>query len=180
MTVNPDGHSRVLYLLVCGAPAASDVHAFVELAQRSHWEVRVIATPMGARFVDTAKLEGFTDDRVRVDFRMPHEPDDLPPADAAVVVPATFNTINKWASGVADTFVVGLLCELAGLRVPILAVPLVKDALATHPAFGRNLEVLRSMGVRLLFDPDASEPLGTPSWDRVLDELHVLAGAPSG
>jgi Flavoprotein. len=52
------------------------------------------------------------------------------PIYAVVVAPATFNTVNKWAAGITDTFATGLLCELTGLGVPILAVPLVKDALA--------------------------------------------------
>ena len=59
-----------------------------------------------------------------------------PAADAVVVAPATFNTVNKWAAGITDTFAAGLLCELTGLGVPIVAVPLVKDALARHVAFG--------------------------------------------
>jgi flavoprotein len=86
---------------------------------------------------------------------MPDEPDELPPADAVVVAPATFNTVNKWAAGITDTLATGLLCELTGLGVPIVAVPLVKEALARHVAFGRSREVLNEMGVRVLFDPQA-------------------------
>jgi hypothetical protein len=48
-----------------------------------------------------------------------------------------------------------VLCELTGFRIPILAVPLLKDALARRLAFAVNVEVLRSMGVRVLFDPAA-------------------------
>jgi flavoprotein len=49
---------------------------------------------------------------------MPDEPNELPAADAVIVAPATFNTVNKWATGIADTFVVGLLCELMGFGIP--------------------------------------------------------------
>jgi hypothetical protein len=45
---------------------------------------------------------------------------------------------------------VGELVELAQD-----AVPLVKEALARHVAFGRSREVLNEMGVRVLFDPQA-------------------------
>ena len=94
----------------------------------------------------SAQLAALTRDRVRTAFRMPDEPDELPAADAVVVAPATFNTVNKWAAGITDTGAAGLLCELTGLGVPIVAVPLVKDALARHVAFARSLEVLRGMG----------------------------------
>jgi phosphopantothenoylcysteine synthetase/decarboxylase len=105
---------------------------------------------------------------------MPDEPNELPAADAVIVAPATFNTINKWASGIADTFAVGLLCELTGFGVPIVAVPLLKNALASHVAFGANLEVLRSMGVRVLFDPSAPAHARMPPWEDILTELHAL------
>jgi phosphopantothenoylcysteine synthetase/decarboxylase len=131
---------------------------------------------MGERFIDVGELAGLTGDQVRVSYRMPDEPDELPGADAVVVAPATFNTVNKWAAGITDTFAVGLLCELTGLGVPIVTVPLVKDALARHAAFGRSLEVLRRMGVRVLFDPEAPPEARMPSWPRVLEELHTVTG----
>ena len=49
-------------------------------------------------------------------------------------------------SGITETIATGLLCELTGVGVPILAVPLLKAELARHLAFERSLEVLRSMG----------------------------------
>jgi phosphopantothenoylcysteine synthetase/decarboxylase len=150
-----DRSPGVLYVIVCAAPAAASVGEFIGLAQDAGWLVRVIATPMGERFIDADRLAGLTGDRVRTGFRMPDEPDELPSADAVVVAPATFNTVNKWAAGITDTFATGLLCELTGLGVPIVVVPLVKDALARHVAFGPSLEVLRGMGVRVMFDPQA-------------------------
>jgi phosphopantothenoylcysteine synthetase/decarboxylase len=176
-----DRSSKVLYVIVCGAPAASSVDEFIRLAQDAGWLVRVLATPMGERFIDAAVLAALTGDRVRTGFRMPDEPDELPAADAVVVAPATFNTVNKWAAGITDTFAAGLLCELTGLGVPIIAVPLVKDALARHVAFGPSLEALRGMGVRVMFDPQAPPQSRMPSWPRVLAELHtVTRDAPGG
>ena len=44
-----DKSPDVLYVIVCGAPAASNVDEFIRLAQAAGWLVRVIATPMGER-----------------------------------------------------------------------------------------------------------------------------------
>jgi hypothetical protein len=62
--------------------------------------------------------------------------------------------------------------------VPILAVPLLKAELARHLilAFERSLEVLRAMGVRVLFDPSAPPQARMPSWPKVLEELHAVIG----
>jgi phosphopantothenoylcysteine synthetase/decarboxylase len=165
---------RVLYIIVCAAPPAADVEVLVRLAQEAGWRVFVITSPMGLRFVDADRLTDLTGEPVRSEFRMPGEQNGMPAADAVIVAPATFNTINKWAGGIADTFAVGLLCELMGFNVPIVAVPLLKDALARHIAFGANLDALRAMGVRVLFDPSAPSHARMPPWERILKELHEL------
>ncbi|MEO3805476.1 flavoprotein [Nonomuraea sp. B1E8] len=164
----------VLYVIACAAPAAADLHHLVPMAQAAGWRVHVVTTPMGERFLNVAELERLTGDLVRSTYRMPQDPKGLPPADAVIVAPATFNTINKWANGIADTFAVGLLCEVVGLGVPILAVPLLKDALARHVAFQRSLDTLREMGVQVLFDPTAPQESRMPSWERIMQELHTV------
>ncbi|MEV0401246.1 flavoprotein [Actinoallomurus sp. NPDC050550] len=169
-----DPRQRVLYVVVCAAPAAADVDALVRLAQSAGWRICVIASPMGRRFIDADRLAELTGEPVRSEYRMPDEPNALPAADAAIVAPATFNTINKWATGITDTFAVGLLCELTGFGVPIVAVPLLKEALARHVAFGPNLDALRSMGVRVLFDPSAPPDARMPPWEQILTELAAL------
>lgn len=171
-----DQRPGVLYLVSCGAPATGDAGRLVRLAQAAGWRVQVIATPMGMRFADVAELERLTGSRVRSEYRMPGEPDALPAADAVIAAPVTFNTVNKWAAGIADVFAVALLCELTGAGVPIVAVPLVKAALARHPAFGRSLAELRAMGVRVLFDPDAPPHARMPPWEQIVEELHTLLG----
>jgi phosphopantothenoylcysteine synthetase/decarboxylase len=172
--VTDDPYRGVLYVVVCAAPAASDAETLVRLARDAGWRVCVVTSPLGRRFVDTERLSELTGTPVRSEFRMPDEPNELPVADAVIVAPATFNTINKWATGIADTFVVGLLCELTGFGLPIVAAPLLKDALARHVAFAPNLEALRAMGVRVLFDPAASPDARMPPWEEILTELHTL------
>ena len=75
----------------------------------------VIAAPDGMKFLDALRLAELTGHPVRSQYKQPDEPDVLPPADAFVVAPATFNTINKWALGISDTLALGLLNEATGL-----------------------------------------------------------------
>jgi hypothetical protein len=143
----------VLYLIACGGPAAGDLPPFVTTCQRLGWDVCVIATPSGLKFLDDNALAELTGHVVRFDYKRPEEPDVLPPADAMVVAPATFNTINKWACGTSDTLALGLLNEAIGLGLPITAVPTPNVALARHPAFAESVARLRAWGVTILFDP---------------------------
>jgi phosphopantothenoylcysteine synthetase/decarboxylase len=180
----PNRPHRVLYVIACGGRPAGDLSAFVEEAQANGWEVCVIATPSALKFMDLDHLANLTGHVVRYDYKQPDEPDVLPPPDAIVVAPATFNTVNKWAAGISDTLALGLLNEALGLGLPVIAVPFPNIALARHPAFRRSMAELEALGVRLLFDPEA-HPLPTPNlgpasrdlfpWQALREEFAKLA-----
>jgi phosphopantothenoylcysteine synthetase/decarboxylase len=94
----------------------------------------------------------------------------LPSADAMIVVPATFSTINKWAAGISDTLALGLINEAIGMSIPIVAVPHVNAPLARHPALAASFATLRGAGVTVLDLGRHPEPEAFP-WDQVLDAL---------
>lgn len=144
----------VLYSIVCGSPAARGVAELVRGAQQDGWRVCVLASPSALRFIDAPGLAELTGYPVRSRYKNPDEPDLLPAADAIVVAPATCNTINKWAAGVSDTLVLGILTEALGLALPIVAVPWSNVAHVKHPAFQENVRRLRSWGVQVLFGGD--------------------------
>lgn len=152
---------EVLYVIACGSPLAGHIGRLVELAQQDGWDVCVVTTPDGAKFVDRPALARLTGHPVRSHYKGPGDPDVLPPADAMVVCPATVNTVNKWAAGITDTLALGLLVEAQGKGVPILAVPFTNAAMAGHPAFRASLARLAEWGVELLFG-DHVVPLHPP------------------
>lgn len=163
-----------LYLVVSGAPAPEGVPALVKLLQGEGWRVLVLSTPNGARFHDPDQLAALTGEQVRVEYRMPGTGKSLPPADAVLACPLTFNSVNKFAQGIADCFAIGLLCEMVGYRVPTTVVPHCKPQLASHPAFQRSLDTLRSMpAVTVLHDPDAPYEQRLPTWRQVADTVHT-------
>ncbi|MER6984123.1 flavoprotein, partial [Streptomyces carpinensis] len=109
-----------LYVVVCAAGIASGVGRLIAAAQARGWEVGVIATPVAmGGFFDTAEVERRTGRTIRSAWRTPGDPRPFPPPDAVAVAPATFNTINKWAAGTADTLALATLCETYGLGVPV-------------------------------------------------------------
>jgi phosphopantothenoylcysteine synthetase/decarboxylase len=140
----------VLYVVVCAAGPARVVRVLVELAQKDGWDVCCILTPSARDFVDLLGLEELTGHPVRSEYKKPNEPDVLPPPDAIIVAPASFNTINKWAIGISDTLALGLITEAIGKGLPLVAIPAINAAQAKHPAWERSVETLRSAGVRVL------------------------------
>ncbi|GAA2803453.1 flavoprotein [Kitasatospora paracochleata] len=158
-----------LYVVVSAAGVAADVGTLVEAAQAEGWRVGVVATPNALPIIDPPALAALTGYPVRSAWRAPGEAKPLPPADAIAVAPATFNTVNKWAGGIADTLAVAILCEAYGLGVPTAAQPCVNPALAAHPAYAASLARLRDMGVLLPDGPDFA-------WSPVLDLLRPHLG----
>lgn len=143
----------VLYVVVCGCPAAVGVTDFVKQVQADGWNTCVIATPMGSRFINSEELSQLTGHPVRTTYKHPDEPDVLPPAKAIVVAPATFNTVNKLANGITDTLAAGITCEGIGLGIPVIVAPSINAALARHGAFRRSLGYLTDYGVKLVLNP---------------------------
>ncbi|MEV0197337.1 flavoprotein [Nonomuraea sp. NPDC050691] len=158
---------KVLYVIVCAAGPAPGVGVLVSLAQGAGWTVQVVATPAALDFIDVADLEKLTGRPVRSRYRKPHEPKP-PRPDAVVVAPATYNTINKFARGIADTYALGLLAEAPGLGIPVVVLPYVNSALAARVPFRRSVEQLRAEGVCVLLGPGRFEP---PQPDAAADAL---------
>jgi phosphopantothenoylcysteine synthetase/decarboxylase len=169
-----DAHRPVIYVIACGGRPASNLPDFVTTLQADGWEVCVIATPSALKFMDADRLTELTGHVVRSEYKQPDQPDVLPPPEAMVVAPCTFNTTNKWAYGSSDTLALGLLNESIGLGIPVVAVPNPNTALAKHPAFIESVARLRSCGVTILFDPEVY-PLPTPNMGPPAAELFPWA-----
>lgn len=166
-----------LYLVVSGAPAPEGIPGLVKLLQSEAWRIAVLSTPNGTRFHDPDLLAEVTGEQVRTEYRMPGTGAPMPPADAVLACPLTFNSVNKFADGHADNFAVGLLCEMVGYGVPTVVVPNCKPQLASHPAFQRSLATLRSIpAVSLLHDPAAPYERRMPPWREVVDAVHAVVG----
>ena len=168
MTDEPD-RRKVLYVIVCAAGPAGDVGKLVTLAHQRGWDVQIIATPAALDFIDTEALEAHTGRPVRSEYRKPGEPRS-PEADAIIVAPATYNTINKWANGISDTYALGILAEAPGLAIPVTALPFVNTALASRRPFQNSVTTLRDEGVRILLGPGGFEPHAPGTGENVRDD----------
>jgi phosphopantothenoylcysteine synthetase/decarboxylase len=168
MSESPLPKKRVLYIIVCGAPPAARIGELVELARHQEWDVYLIPTPQGCQFIDTQSLEQLTGHPVVSDFRQPDVPKGKPEPDAIIVAPATFNTINKWALGIADNNALSILCENMARQIPIAVYPMMKNALAQHPAYRQSLRVLKSAGIHFRRRQPGEPANGDYRWTEVL------------
>jgi phosphopantothenoylcysteine synthetase/decarboxylase len=176
--------TRVLSIIVCAAGPAAAIGTLVKQALDRGWTVQVIATPSALAFFDAGEIEAATGSPVRSQYSKPGAPRSRIP-DAIIVAPATFNTINQWALGIADTYALGVLAEQTGLGIPIVVLPFVSDGLAGRPQFARSVKALRAEGVSILLGPGGVPPhpahgegtvMDEFPWHLALDEASVMTG----
>lgn len=174
----------VLYIVGFAAGPLLQIRGLVVAARRRGWDACLIVTPTAARWLeaDLPALAELTGHPVRSAYKLPGEPDVLPPPDAVLAVPVTCNSINKWAAGISDTLALGLVTEAIGKRLPMTAVPSVNRDQARHPAYGASVDRLRAAGVTVLLDDEGhavrrSDPddHATYPWDLALDTLEPVA-----
>ncbi len=162
---------KKLAVLVCAALSAKQIQDLVTLAQQDCWDVWIIATPNARAFIDEPLLIQQTQHPITT---MP-PPTPLPTFDAAIVVPATFNTLRKWTEGVTDTYVLTLLCSWTLLlHFPILVFPRASAELAQEPDFVPTLSWLRAHGMHVFYQPDRYPPNNAIPWLDIMQLLHTF------
>ena len=177
--------TRTLYLFGSAAPPVFDIASVIESAQADGWDVCLGLTPTAARWLSDSLdgLAALTGHPVRWEYKLPGQPDVWPPADVIVVAPATFNTVNQWALGITEKFVVGVVAEGIGKAIPIVTMPCVNAAYVQHPQFERSVETLRGAGVNVLYgeggfvpnQPGQSKP-GEYPWHLALEAAKAAVG----
>lgn len=176
-----DAGQKVLYAIVCGAPPARDVGKVVDLAQAAGWDVGIIASPDGWRFIGVDGLSAKTGHAIRPAYKDPVATDALSPTDAMTVAPATCNTIAKWAAGISDTLPLGLAVKAVGKGLTVVAMPFSNRAQLSLPAVQEALERPDTWGVKLLIGDQVYRPhelgTGNNSVDLFPWQLALAAGA---
>lgn len=167
---------RWLYLVTSAAPPVLRIEELITILHAEGWATCVIATPTAASWVDLDALAATTGCLTRVHALAPQQQEEsLPRAEAVVAAPMTFNSLNKWAAGLSDTLALGVLNEMLGTAVPIVAAPCVKPLLRQHPAYAPSIARLTNTGV-IMLDPDAitirTDGLVTFKWARITTALH--------
>ncbi|WP_082206461.1 flavoprotein [Nocardiopsis sp. SBT366] len=148
---------KTLYLVVCAAGPASEVDTLVGLAQGRGWTVQVMATPAALSFIDVEALEMQTGRPVRSQHRASGDPRS-PKADAIIIAPATFNTINKLANGIADNYALDVTNEAIGIGIPIAILPFVNSSYAKRIPLQSSIDCLHREGVSFLMGRKMFEP----------------------
>ncbi|HBK06242.1 MAG TPA: hypothetical protein DDZ81_10310 [Acetobacteraceae bacterium] len=165
----------VAYLILSGTTTASRcpeiLRGLVGLGFRT---VIAIPTPHASRVIaarDLAEVEGVR--VVESYFDAAIRP--RPPFGVVLFAPCGFNSLNKFAHGIADTLALSVAAEAVGRRTPVIVGPSLNQALMDHPVARASLARLPEWGVTIV--PPATDSGGPrlAATERLLDAVRPYA-----
>lgn len=169
--------SNILCVFTGSIAAYKACEAVSQLVQRGH-AVRVVATEAALRFVGAATLEGLSGRPVLSDLFAPGaalEHIELTRwADLTIVCPATANTLNRFAAGLADDLS-GALFLARDPAKPFLVAPAMNPAMWAHPATVASVERLKGWGVRFLPVGEGRTACGEVGEGRLAEPATIVA-----
>ena len=149
------------------------------LQKRGH-DVTVVMTRSARRFVGELTFEALTRRRVVTSQWAPGLNADIEhialatASDLLLVVPATANTIAKFAHGLADDFLSSLF--LAN-TAPVLLAPAMNTHMLEHPAVQENLQTLARRGVHFVDPGDGYLACGWVGKGRLAEPEDIVEAA---
>ncbi|MEP7118280.1 MAG: bifunctional phosphopantothenoylcysteine decarboxylase/phosphopantothenate--cysteine ligase CoaBC, partial [Acidobacteriota bacterium] len=149
------------------------------LQKRGH-EVTVVMTESATRFVGELTFEALTRRRVVTSQWTPGLNADIEhialatASDLLLVVPATANTIAKFAHGIADDFLSSLFLAITA---PVLLAPAMNTHMLAHEAVQHNLQTLVRRGVRLVDPGDGYLACGWVGKGRLAEPEEIVEAA---
>jgi phosphopantothenoylcysteine decarboxylase/phosphopantothenate--cysteine ligase len=169
--------SNILFILTGSIASYKACEVVSQLVQRGH-KVRAVATAAALRFTGAATLEGLTGAPVLTDLFAPGaalEHINLTRwADAVLVCPATANTINRLAAGLADDLT-GALFLAHDRKKPWLIAPAMNPAMWAHPATQAAVEKLRGWGGCFLPVGEGRTACGETGEGRLAEPADIVA-----
>ena len=132
-------------LTLCVSSSISFYKAFeiLSLLRRANAKVRVAMSEQTLKFCSPLAFEALSGECVLVGDNKPLAHIEYAKCDLMIIAPATANTINKIALGIADNAM--LSCILA-CRAPKLIAPAANTAMLENPATQNSLNALKERG----------------------------------
>ncbi|WP_299981524.1 bifunctional phosphopantothenoylcysteine decarboxylase/phosphopantothenate--cysteine ligase CoaBC [Desulfobacula sp.] len=177
-----DFQNKHILFGVTGGIAAYKAVELLRLLKKAGANVNVIMTGSAQKFVGKTTFEVLSENPVLSDLFFDTDSsikhiDLAARADAAIIAPATANTIAKFAHGIADD---ALSTTLLAVTCPVMICPSMNTDMYQNIRVQRNLDILEKDGWQIL-DPDsgvlACKTVGTgrlPDSGFIFDRVEAM------
>ena len=140
---------KAIYLIVSGAGAARCVPDLLNELTQFNLPRYTLLTDSAHNIISPYNLADIQGHTLIESYFDPVLVDERPPG-LTLIAPATFNTFNKIAQGIADNLPLSLVAEAIGAGWPVVIAPSMNPALANHPQMAQSLKNLDRWGVKVV------------------------------
>lgn len=166
---------KSIAVLVTGSVAAMKVPLIVRALRRYGANTTVFASKAGLQYVTKDSLAWASKRQVITELTPKSEHlSGSKPFDCYLIAPASYNTINKVASGIADSVVTTTLASALGYlyqkKTQILMAPAMHGSMH-NPLLSKSLLVLHKLGVQFIEPRQEFGKNNLPSQDKIVSEV---------
>lgn len=156
---------------ITGAIAAYKVCELIRLFKKNNANVKVVVTPNALNFVTKTTLESLSQNPLNIEqFDIKeYKPEHIALTDEAdifIIAPISANTISKITHGICDNLLTSTFCAF---KKQVVIAPCMNTNMWENPAIEKNLEILKSRGVKVVEPETGFLACGTNGKGRLAD-----------
>ncbi len=178
--VDPTQTPHCILMMMSGSIACEKASGLISRLTELGHAVRVVCTASVFEFVSSDQLLALGAEQVHHDTFDPEAPmahiDLSRWSDLMILCPATANSINRLAAGLADDMVSTTWIAGFGQNKPMLLVPAMNTLMLNYPATRMSLERMAEWGITVLPTASGSLACGETGEGRML-EVEQIQGA---
>ena len=169
-----------ILMFMTGSIACAKATGLISLWTKNGHNVKVIASKSALEFVGIATIEGlsgnpvitsvFEKDKMMDHINLSRE------ADIMVMIPATANSINKIANGVADDMISTTWLAATELRRPMYIAPAMNTKMLNNPITQKSIKQITDFGTQILLPNSGTLACGEIGKGRMMeiDEIDSI------
>ncbi|MBM3247041.1 hypothetical protein FJZ17_00665 [Candidatus Pacearchaeota archaeon] len=161
--------NKAVYIVMTGAKKGSIIPELVREFIREGANTYTFFTDMARKIVSMKDFE-IPGNKTSLDYSKNGE--ELPLEDIVLVVPATFNTMNKAAQGIADSYPMTIIASAIGKRKKVIFAPAMNRSLWEHPITQRSLETLQQWGCQVIWPEITPKKVTMAPLEKIADTTY--------
>lgn len=161
--------NKVVYLVTTGAKKCSIVPELVREFVGEGAKVYTFFTDMARKIANIKDFE-IPGNNISLDYSKNGE--EIPLEDIVLVVPATFNALNKSVQGIADSYPMTIVASAIGKRKKVIFAPAMNYSLWEHPVTPKSLETLQQWGCQIVWPEITPDKITMAPLEKIADTTY--------
>lgn len=161
--------NKIVYLVTTGAKKCSIVPELVKEFVSEGAKVYTFFTDMARKIVNIKDFE-IPGNNISLDYSKNGE--EIPLEDIVLVVPATFNSLNKSVQGIADSYPMTIVASAIGKRKKVIFAPAMNYSLWEHPVTQKSLETLQQWGCQIVWPEITPDKITMAPLEKIADTTY--------